>query len=103
MATKQTEYVVTANRLRDGRVVYLASGPRWSESYAEGHGTSDTAERDRLLAWGRSRELEVCGVYAIEATLDVRGQRELSARERLRALGPEDARKRLGYAERGTG
>jgi hypothetical protein len=103
MAAKQTEYVVTANRLHDGRVVYLAEGQRWSEAYADGLGTRDTAERDRWLAWGRSCEREVCGVYAIEATLDASGRRELSARERLRALGPEDARRRMGYPAREAG
>ena len=97
MAAKQIEYVVTANRLLDGRVVYLAEGERWTESYAEGRGTSDIVERDRWLAWAKTRERDVCGAYVIEASVGSSGARELSARERLRALGPEDARRRIGY------
>jgi len=97
MAKKQIEFVVTANRLGDGRVVYLAAGDRWSERYEDARGTQDTTERDRWVAWAKTRERDVCGAYAIEATLDTSGRRELSARERLRALGPEDARRRMGY------
>ncbi len=97
MAAKQTEFLVTANRLSDGRVVYLASEERWSELYAEGLVTRDPAERDRWIAWAKTRERDVCGAYAIEAMVSTSGERELSARERLRALGPGDARRRLGY------
>lgn len=97
MASKQLEFLVTANRLSDGQVVYLASNERWSESYADARATRDAAERDRWIAWAKTREADVCGAYAIEATIDANGARELSARERLRALGPGDARRRLGY------
>lgn len=96
MAAKPLEFVVTANRLRDGRVVYLADGQRWTERYDEARATRDPAERDTWLAWARTQESVVCGMYAIEAPVGPRG-RELSARERLRAQGPEDARRRLGY------
>lgn len=96
MSAKPLEFLVTANRLGDGRVVYRAEGPRWTERYDEAQPTRDPAERDRWLAWGRSQERVVCGVYAIEAPVGPAG-RELSARERLRAQGPEDARRRLGY------
>jgi len=96
MAAKHIEFIVTANRLSDGRVVYLAQDERWSESYDEGLATKDASERDRWLAWAKTRERDVCGAYVIEAPIGPAG-RELSARERLRALGPGDARKRLGY------
>lgn len=97
MAARQLEFMVTANRLADGRVVYLAEGDVWSERYDEGRATRDAAERDRWLAWAKRQEAVVCGAYAIEAALDASGRRSLSARERLRALGPADARRRLGY------
>jgi hypothetical protein len=96
MASKEIELIVTANRLNDGRVVYLAADQRWSERYEDALATRDSAERDRWLAWAKTRERDVCGAYAIEAPIGPSG-RELSARERLRALGPGDARKRLGY------
>lgn len=97
MAAKEIDFIVTANRLGDGRVVYLAAPDRWSESYEAARVTRDPAERDAWVAWAKSQERVVCGAYAIEATLDAKGQRVLSARERLRALGPGDARRRLGY------
>jgi len=97
VAAKELEFMVTANRLSDGRVVYLASNQRWSEAYEDGLVTRDPAERDRWLTWAKTREGDVCGAYAIEAIVGPNG-RELSARERLRALGPADARRRLGYA-----
>jgi hypothetical protein len=97
MATKQVEFIVTANRLGDGRVVYLAAQDRWSERYEDARATRDPAERDRWIAWAKTQEAVVCGAYPIDATLDASGRRQLSARERLRALGPGDARRRLGY------
>jgi hypothetical protein len=98
VAASVLEFVVTANRLSDGRVVYLADGERWSERYEDGRATRDPSERDRWIAWAKTQERVVCGAYAIEASLDGKGHRVLSARERLRALGPGDARRRLGYA-----
>jgi hypothetical protein len=98
MATSELEFIVTANRLLDGRVVYLAADQRWSERYEEGLATRDPVERDRWMAWAKTRERDVCGAYPIEITIDAKGRRQLTARERLRALGPGDARKRLGYS-----
>lgn len=97
MAAKQLEFIVTANRLLDGRVVYLGAADRWSEQYTDARATRDAAERDGWVAWAKTREREVCGAYAIEIEIDAEGKRVLSARERLRALGPEDARRRMGY------
>ncbi len=97
MAQRQVEYIVTANRLGDGRVVYLAPGRRWSEDLADASVTRDPVERDASISWAKTRERDVCGAYAIECELDARGGRILSARERLRALGPAAARRRMGY------
>jgi hypothetical protein len=96
MASKEIDFLVTANRLNDGCVVYLASGDVWSEHYADARVTRDPGERDAWIAWAKTRERDVCGAYAIEATVGPSG-RVLSARERLRALGRGDARRRLGY------
>jgi len=96
MATKDVEFMVTANRLADGRVVYLGGDERWVERYEEALATRDSTLRDRWLSWAKTRERDVCGAYVIEAPVGPSG-RELSARERLRALGPGDARRRLGY------
>ncbi len=78
--------VVTANRLRDGRVVWLAEGGRWAEHLAEarvflgeasdaGLAEADAAERAQLIV----------GPYLVEVGADTV---PLRARERLRAAGP---------------
>ncbi len=93
----QTAFVITANRLSDGTVVYLDDQSRWIEQLDGAPSTTHAAERDRLLAFARSCERDVCGPYVIDFTLRPDGTRSLSVRERLRALGAEDARRRLGY------
>lgn len=98
MAEKaQTSFVVTANRLTDGTVLYLDGASRWVEQLDDAHATPDPAERDRLLAFAKGCEREICGPYAMELLIKPDGSRELSMRERLRALGPADVRRRLGY------
>lgn len=97
-AKNQTHFVITANRLSDGQVVYLTADDRWSESFDDGETHAAEATRDPRLAWAKRQERVVCGVYALELSVAPDGARMLSARERLRALGPADARRRLGYA-----
>jgi hypothetical protein len=98
MAEKaQTSFVITANRLSDGTVLYLDPGSRWVEALDAAWVTADATERDRLLAFAKTCELEICGPYAMELVLTADGSRQMSARERLRALGPADVRRRLGY------
>jgi hypothetical protein len=98
MAEKaQTSFVVTANRLSDGTVLYLGASSRWVEKLDLALVTRDATERDRLLAFAKQCESEICGPYALEMLEKPDGTRVLSARERLRALGPADVRRRLGY------
>lgn len=81
--------VLTANRLRDGRVVWLAPGGAWSEHVTEaevfppeaaatGLATAQAAERERI----------VVGAYAVEVSVTAGIPTPLKFRERLRATGP---------------
>ncbi len=81
--------VVTANRLRDGRVVWLAEGGHWAERVADAKvflgeaaeaGLADGAEAERTQI--------VVGAYAAEVTVGADGPVPLRAREKFRAQGP---------------
>jgi len=96
---ERTVYAVTGNRLVDGRVVYLRADGTWSPSFEDAQLIADPAERDARLSWAQANfSTEVTGIYAFEVGLTAKGAWVLSARERLRALGAEETRRRLGYA-----
>lgn len=81
--------VVTANRLRDGRVVWLAEGATWVEHLAQAHVfLGEQAEAG--LAEGAEAEKSqlVVGAYAAEVSVGPAGIVPVRARERFRALGP---------------
>lgn len=80
--------IVTANRLRDGRVVFLTASSQWSESVTESAVAADEDAATRLLAVGdeAERRCEVIAPYLIE----VEGPtlRPVAMREAIRAKGP---------------
>ncbi len=94
---ERTVFVITANGVDDGEVRYLRADGGWTRAWAEAEVLETTDARDERLAWGRRREHEVCGCYAIDVGVDASGAQHLSAREQLRAMGPADVRGRLGY------
>ena len=81
--------VITANRLRDGLIVYLTrdgSVTGWTENINHAH-IVDEGEIDSLLDRAKQYEADnvVVGVYPVE----IAGSRDpLTARERIRANGP---------------
>jgi hypothetical protein len=81
--------VVTANRLHDGQVVWLAAGGGWSEDaraaavFAGGAVAAGLAEG----AAAEARQ-QVVGAYAVEVAAGAGGAWPLSMRERIRAAGP---------------
>lgn len=81
--------VVTANRLRDGRVVWYAAPDRWVERIADAS-VFDAAEGDRVL--GAAREWErrevVVDVYVVPVETGAGGSIPVTMRERVRAVGP---------------
>lgn len=81
--------IVTANRLRDGAIVYLRDGregAKWTPSIME---ATSFGENDIEPALARAKKFEddclVIGVYAAEVT---NSNKPLSAREEIRAHGP---------------
>jgi Protein of unknown function (DUF2849) len=80
---------ITANRLLDGAVVWLAEAGRWSQSLADAAVFLGDAV-DAGVAAGERAEAEqyVVGAYVVEMAAD---RLPLRARERFRAAGPSIA------------
>ena len=82
-----TVQVVTANRLRDGVIVWLTPALTWSEDYAESKILRDEAEAKATLdatAVDVKARL-VIGPYLAEFHETPEGLQAASARERIRA------------------
>ena len=81
--------VVTANRLRDGAVVYLEGDGGWSGDVERG-ATGGGHEAERLLGQGQAAEARqlVVGPYLIDVEEREGGIRPVRLRERIRAFGP---------------
>jgi hypothetical protein len=79
--------VITANRLTDGVVVYLASDGEWSEQIANAR-VADTDEEVKALeaeADNAVRQRRVVGAYPMPVALKDGAIDPLSVRERIRA------------------
>jgi hypothetical protein len=78
---------VTANRLADGRVVYLTAAGIWAEAFEEA-ATAAPAEAEALLDRARAglARAEIVEPYLIEVEADRPAPRRY--RELLRARGP---------------
>ncbi len=96
--------MITANRLADGRVVFLESGGQWSEDFHRGAILSDAAAKAEAQARAQASAAanEVVDPYAIELELRAGHLAPKALRERIRASGPtvrEDLGKQAqGYA-----
>lgn len=79
--------VVTANRLTDGIVVYLAAGDEWTEQIANAR-VADSEEEVKALetiAENAVRERIVISAYPMPVALNDGAIDPLSVRERIRA------------------
>ncbi len=94
---ERTSFVVTANRLHDGRVVYLQPDGRWDGDLETAELLTDAARRDELVSSiAREQFVVVTGCYAFDVGITAGGARVLSTREQIRAAGEIGARRRLG-------
>ncbi len=84
-----TQLVITANRTKDGRTVYLGPDREWVDDFSRAQVLQDTGLRDDLLAWARSEEAAVCDPYATAVQTAAGGPDALTTRERIRAHVPE--------------
>ncbi len=82
--------IVTANRLRDGAVVYLAADGSWSTNISEGVVARDAVAAERLMAAGNQAAADqvVVGPYLIAVAVNDDRVEPIGTRERIRALGP---------------
>lgn len=89
---------VTANRLLDGFVIYLAADGRWSERLDEAAVAASEAELAALqnAAERDARAGRVIGPYVFEVEAGPLGALPVGRRETLRTLGPS-VRPDLGY------
>jgi sulfite reductase (NADPH) hemoprotein beta-component len=81
--------VLTANRLRDGRVVWYGAHDTWVERIADAEilaAGADASALARAQDWAR-REV-VVDVYAVPVESDDTGVIPVTMRERVRAIGP---------------
>lgn len=89
MATKSVQFL-TANRLGDGEVVYLAPGAGWVERLEAAMPLEDKAAGERALALAAQAVADrlVVSPYLIEAELSPAGILPKRKRETIRAAGP---------------
>ncbi len=85
-----TSQVVTANRLRDGLVVYLADAGNWIEEIGRGAVANDDEAAKALLAAGERAVADriVVAPYLIDVKIEGGRVTPTRYREVLRALGP---------------
>ena len=79
--------VITANRLREGDVVYLTEGVGWTTHLPEAYAVQTPEEEGALLA-AAEREVarqRVVGPYAMVVESSADGLRPVSRRESIRA------------------
>jgi sulfite reductase (NADPH) hemoprotein beta-component len=82
-----TVQVATANRLRDGVIVWLTPADTWSEDFAESRPLRDEAEAKAALetAGVAVKARLVVGPYLAEVDETPEGLKPNNARERIRA------------------
>jgi hypothetical protein len=85
--------IVTANRLRDGAVVFLTATGDWSTNVDDGEVARDATVAARLQAVGDKAMTDraVVAPYLIEVALRGQSIQPVSYRERIRAFGPSIA------------
>jgi hypothetical protein len=93
----ETQTVLTANRTEDGSVVYLGVDRRWTRDLQEGCRLK-ADDQEAVLDWAKTQEREVCDPYVIDVVVDDGRLSPRTARERIRAEGPDATLARLGYA-----
>jgi hypothetical protein len=83
-------HAVTANRLRDGAVVYRTADGGWTTEFAVLGELATAAEAEAIAAAAGavSGPDAVVGAYAITVEVDGAAPRPTSLRERIRAEGP---------------
>lgn len=82
--------VVTANRLREGDVVYLTADDRWSLHHHEAELIEDDAHAQMRLLHATAQKLLVVGAYLADAKPGPNGPEPVHFREEFRTRGPSN-------------
>ncbi len=95
---RRTGTIITANRLRDGRVVFLGAGG-WTTEIADATVATDEQERRALEALARQSVVtcEVVAPYPVDVVDDRGRPVPVALRERWRIFGPGPGTE-TGYA-----
>lgn len=90
MSRRFTAKVVTANRLREGDVVYLTADDRWSALHREAELIDDEAHAQMRLLHAAAQKLLVVGAYLADAKSGPQGPEPVHFREEFRTRGPSN-------------
>jgi hypothetical protein len=89
MKTANTQYVITANDLYNGEVVFWKSPDAWSYLLSDSYVFDDNDDANDNL--GRARPDQVVGAYLIAVDVDANDQiTPTHLREAIRASGPSN-------------
>jgi hypothetical protein len=97
MTATAKQFLVSASRLSDGAVLYLAEDRRWVEQFDQAARHVEPARRDEELAFAKQDEAHACNAHVVEVGVSADGALLLSARERLRRDGAAQVMERLGH------
>ena len=90
MSRRYTPKIVTANRLREGDVVYLTTDDRWSAFHHEAELIEDEAHAQLRLVHAMGQGRIVVGAYLADAKAGPNGPEPTHFREAFRTRGPSN-------------
>ena len=90
MSRRYVPKVVTANRLREGDVVYLTANNLWSPHHHEAELIEDEAHAQLRLLHAAGQKLIVVGAYLADAKAGANGPEPVHFREAFRTRGPSN-------------
>lgn len=90
MSRRYIPKVVTANRLREGDVVYLTADNQWTPHHHEAELIEDEAHAQLRLLHAAGQKLIVVGAYLADAKAGLSGPEPVHFREAFRTRGPSN-------------
>ncbi len=85
-----TPKVITANRLREGDVVYFTADDRWTPFHHEAEFLEDEAHAQLRLQDAAAQKLVIVGAYLADAKAGANGPEPTHFREAFRTRGPSN-------------
>lgn len=82
--------VVTANRLREGDVVYQTTDDRWTPFHHDAELIDDEAHAQMRLLHAAAQKLTIVGAYLADAKAGPNGPEPTHFREAFRTRGPSN-------------